>query len=725
MQLFSAAALEQARTIRVDSDVMRGRDVAQGITLGRSKEQAFWVEKIGDTHRVSVSFPDIAALVARDTVLDKEAYARVFTTRDGDGLKPIFPSYLAADLFSLPADKPRPTLTVTVPFDAKLDPGEPEFSLTVVANSKEATGPEMAKALSDRHDPMYLFFQQYKELAEDLMLKRRANGALAFFDMDRGMATTPEGKLLRFPPGQESVANFVRQELLIAAGQAVAEHLLDYQYPMLFRNHKANPSAPSHEALVHDLTIAIAHPGAFDPTLYERRRISMFERGKYGPFLEGHYGLNVPAYVELESPGSRYPSLVTQRIIKAFMDDEEPPYSYTELDTIGQYFGHAVEAINASRRAQAKGANAVTVEPQPRAVGLLSQVSGEVFGRVIERATKDDELRADIREEIVTRLQDGKLPDRDIFALLTGPDVRSEDWQTIHTEIIRWLVENPDHIRNVAGIGVQQLGWEKISDRRVKRSGPPNERVSMAVATIVTDAGEKTSDPIYAMDPLRAKQYAELDALAKVLDIEIPEIEELSVDGEQELTPGIEAQIGVVLPENIVYTEREDPEHNYTVDLYRAVKDRGLGRARYQTIPHGRIHNPYYTSIATISVKGSRIVSEFVIGKTDKDAEQSASKNLLPKLPEKEKKKLARPLTVTNGDYKSPVLQLGKQLGWKEIRYKNDPEPQGGFVCTVEAQDSRGNKIVHKAKGDTSKEATSTASQELIAMHYDGEIIEK
>jgi exoribonuclease-2 len=93
---------------------------------------------------------------------------------------------------------------------------------------------------------------------------------------------------------------------------------------------------------------------------------------KPGKFI-GHFGLATPLYTHFTAPNRRYPDLLLQRLVKAALLDEPPPYDAGELDF---WATHCTEREDAARK----------VERRVRKIAagsFLAHYIGETFRAIV------------------------------------------------------------------------------------------------------------------------------------------------------------------------------------------------------------------------------------------------------------------------------------------------------------------------------------------------------
>lgn len=88
-----------------------------------------------------------------------------------------------------------------------------------------------------------------------------------------------------------------------------------------------------------------------------------------GETAPGHFGLAVKDYTHSTAPNRRFPDLITQRVLKAILNESPMPYSRDELVELAQHCTRKEDDANKVERLVAKSAAAM----------LLSSKIGEHF----------------------------------------------------------------------------------------------------------------------------------------------------------------------------------------------------------------------------------------------------------------------------------------------------------------------------------------------------------
>jgi exoribonuclease-2 len=205
------------------------------------------------------------------------------------------------------------------------------------------------------------------------------------------------GQLTDLQPDTKNRAKDLIADLMIAANAATARFLAQKGFPSLRRFLQAPRRWDRIVALAAEHGVQLpAQPDALalDKFLQSQRNanpagfadlslavVKMLGSGEYlaapaGIGGQGHFGLAVNDYAHSTAPNRRYPDLVTQRLLKAAMAGEPPPYSAEDLGAIARHC--TLQEDNASKveREVLKAAGA----------WLLQGRIGEVFDAIVTGA---------------------------------------------------------------------------------------------------------------------------------------------------------------------------------------------------------------------------------------------------------------------------------------------------------------------------------------------------
>lgn len=329
-------------------------------------DDAISVLREGDGLRAFVHIADVCHFVPAGSPLDRGAAERGFSVYVPGLVAPMLPPELADDLCSLRPHQDRLTVTVEVPFDADLRPGEPVFYRSVIRSRARLTYAQ-AEAILTGASPADPEVAEGLRLAErvalELRRRRFARGALRIETAEIAFAFDGQGGVERAWLESEPHAHVLVEELMILANEAVAGLLASRRREALYRVHERpdaqaiarlvavladlevpTPPAPEPEELTPAeaarLAAAISERVS-DYVRRSRRGVEAFpalvlrslKQARYDPRNLGHSGLASRAYCHFTSPIRRYADVVCHRALLREIGaaDEPLPEDLSEL----------------------------------------------------------------------------------------------------------------------------------------------------------------------------------------------------------------------------------------------------------------------------------------------------------------------------------------------------------------------------------------------------------
>jgi exoribonuclease-2 len=155
--------------------------------------------------------------------------------------------------------------------------------------------------------------------------------------------------------------------------------------------------------------------------------VKLLGRGEYiverpGQIATGHFGLAVQDYTHSTAPNRRFPDLIAQRMVKAALARQAPPYTDGELESIAMHCTEREDAANKVERLVRKAAAAL----------LLQSHVGERFDGIVTGASDKGTWVRVRRPPVEGRLERGR------EGLEVGDHVRVK---LIHTDPARGFID--------------------------------------------------------------------------------------------------------------------------------------------------------------------------------------------------------------------------------------------------------------------------------------------
>ncbi len=414
---FSPQALQEAETAR-QSATERSADIRDLRHLTwfsidnddtRDLDQLSVAEPLAaGAARLLVAVADVDWLVRPGSAVDGHAGANTTSVYTAAGIFPMLPELLSTDLTSLHEGQERLAVVVDMRVAADGTVSESSIYRALVLNHAKLTY-DAVSAWLDGAGPAPAQMASVPGLEEQVRLHDTLAGKLRQWRQSRGalnvntIAARPvfkDGQLVDLRPDEKNRAKDLIADLMIATNGATARFLVDQGFPSI-RRFLQSPRrwdrivllAAGHGAELPELPDALALDRflsarrAADPTGFADLSLAVVKllgSGEYaaapatanGANGLGHFGLAINDYAHSTAPNRRFPDLVTQRLIKAALAGEAPPYSTEQLNEIASHC--TLQEDNASKveRQVLKAAGAF----------LLHKRIGDVFDAIVTGA---------------------------------------------------------------------------------------------------------------------------------------------------------------------------------------------------------------------------------------------------------------------------------------------------------------------------------------------------
>ena len=319
-------------------------------------DDALTVAREGDGLRVWVHIADVAAYVPPGSPVDRDAADRAFSTYVPGRVEPMLPERLSADLCSLRPHHDRRCVTVEIPFDANLEPGQPAFYRSLIRSRERLTYGHVELILAGREragEELTGALELAETLTGELRRRRYRRGALRIETGEIVFAFDGEGGVERAWVETEPAAHRLVEELMILANEAVAGLLAGRRREAVYRVHERPdpqavelllgkladlevPTPPAPERLTPAEAARLAARASARVAEYARQSrrggeafpalvLRSLKQARYDARNLGHSGLASRAYCHFTSPIRRYPDLVCHRALLRELGADDPP----------------------------------------------------------------------------------------------------------------------------------------------------------------------------------------------------------------------------------------------------------------------------------------------------------------------------------------------------------------------------------------------------------------
>lgn len=402
------------------------------------RDDAIHVQPDGDGWTLTVHIADVPRTLPAGSDADQEARRRGHTRYGATVTRHMLPAPVVAHT-ALAARARRRSVIVTLHVAADGAVTSIQPARGQLTNAAAMDHAEVAAALGDQAHPHHSTLAHAERCAGALYAHRRAEGALAIYDLTHGWATSEDGQLIRLDAPERTVGYVIVQECMIAANAALAAWAVEHDVPILFRNHTAAAAAPAAADLAADLDAAVlaGAPGQLDAA---RRRLALVMRAAtYDATVRGHYALTLPAYTHATSPLRRYADVATLRQILAALDGQALPYTAEDLQQLADELNRAAAEQRESKAAALKN-RAHSAARAAAAGDSFNDLPPARFTAIVKRATKEDLHTAALEEEIRRRAAAGTLATVDVSHVLATTNAT---WRPLRQALVDQVAAEP------------------------------------------------------------------------------------------------------------------------------------------------------------------------------------------------------------------------------------------------------------------------------------------
>jgi exoribonuclease-2 len=384
---FSPAVEQQLNALKTQPAPLAGdaiRDLRDRLwssidnDTSRDLDQIEVAERVSGGTLVLVGIADVDASIPPGTPIDQHASSQTTTVYTPGRVFPMLPELLSTDLTSLAPGQDRLAVVIEMLVAADGTVASSSIYRALVRNqfqlTYESIGPWLEgsaplPANLSAAAPLQEQLKMQDEAARRLREQRNRLGALNF-DRVEAEPVIANGQVKDIAARRTNRASALIEDFMLAANEAMAQTLTRAGVSRIQRVVKAPERWPRIVQLAAQYGTALpAQPdsGALAAFLGEQRQkdpthypdlslaiVKLMGPGEYvltraGDPEVGHFGLATHDYTHSTAPNRRFADLVTQRLVKAWLNKQPSVYSDDELDSIAH---HCTERENAARKVE-------------------------------------------------------------------------------------------------------------------------------------------------------------------------------------------------------------------------------------------------------------------------------------------------------------------------------------------------------------------------------------
>lgn len=294
---------------------------------------------------LGVHIADVSYYVTEGSPIDLEAAQRATSVYVVDRVVPMIPHRLSNGICSLNPHEDRLTLSCQMEIDQYGNIVTHDIFESVINTVERMTYTNVRKILLDEDkkiDETYAHIvplvRQMGLLADILRKKRVDSGSINFASKEAKIKLDEQGAPVEITFREQSVAEKLIEEFMLAANETVAKHVCDAELPFIYRIHeqpksdklayfndfvstfgyklKGDVDKPEPKSLQRMLDLIKGKP---EESVVNRLLLRSMRQARYSETNEGHFGLAKTDYTHFTSPIRRYPDLIVHRLLRKYV----------------------------------------------------------------------------------------------------------------------------------------------------------------------------------------------------------------------------------------------------------------------------------------------------------------------------------------------------------------------------------------------------------------------
>ncbi len=356
--------LDLRDTLTVTIDPATARDFDDAITLERD-DRGYWT--------LGVHIADVSYFVPPNSALDASARKRGTSVYLPDRVIPMLPEILSNSLASLQQGHVRYTLSAFMEFNEDGVRTDRRFARSVIKVNHRFTYEQAYEAMMNPEKPIEGLstevHQQVVKMLELAMILRRRRfkrGALQLTMPEVEVDLGDQGEVVGAHLAPDDESHQVIEEFMLAANEAVAEHLREQGAGFLRRGHadpdehKLREFAEFVRTLgysLEDFQSRFELQRVLDESAQQPERhavhyglLRSMKQANYTPEHEEHYALASSDYCHFTSPIRRYPDLQVHRTLCTLLEGKRPRSDADELLSLAEHCNRTERRAEAAER---------------------------------------------------------------------------------------------------------------------------------------------------------------------------------------------------------------------------------------------------------------------------------------------------------------------------------------------------------------------------------------